>query len=263
MNHHPHFINFFNFIGFVSLYKKECKRFLNVYSQTVIAPVITTLLFWFVFVMALGKNTIIVQGYNFSSFLLPGLIIMTMAQNAFANTSSSLVVAKIQGNIVDILMAPLTSFEMILAYMLGGITRGLLVGLITYICLLYFVPIIPYHIGYVIIFGVLGSAMLALLGILGGIWSQKFDHIAAVTNFVITPLSFLSGTFYTLDRLPEFFQKITYYNPFFYMIDGFRLGFLGFNDVSPLLGIAVLCAVNIFLFWVAFLMLEKGYKIKS
>ena len=262
-NFHIRFVKYFNIVGCFSLYIKECRRFANVYIQTIIAPIITTLLFLAVFVLALGRNNIVIEGFTFSVFLMPGLIIMTMAQNAFANTSSSMVVSKIQGNIVDVLMPPLSPFEFVLAYMLSGATRGMVVGILTYISFLFFLPIIPTNPLLLIVFGFLGSCMLALLGLVGGIWSQKFDHIAAVTNFVITPLSFLSGTFYTLDRLPDFFQKITHFNPFFYMIDGFRQAFLGFGDVSALKAIIILSIFNIFLFVLAYKMVKNGYKLKS
>ncbi|MDX1737506.1 MAG: ABC transporter permease [Alphaproteobacteria bacterium] len=252
-----------NWIGAAYLYKKEVKRFLNVFTQTVAAPVVTTLLFLAIFTLALGRAVETVNGVTFSAFLAPGLIMMTMAQNSFANTSSSLVIAKVQGNIVDVLMPPISAFEFVAAYMLGGVTRGVLVGLVTGTAMAFFVDLSIHNIFFVVFHAVMASMMLSLLGIIGGIWSEKFDHIAAVTNFVITPFSFLSGTFYSIERLPEPFLTLAQFNPFFYMIDGFRYGFIGQSDSIPMVGIAVMLGVNTGLFFWAWNWTRTGYKLKA
>jgi ABC-2 type transport system permease protein len=188
---------------------------------------------------------------------------MTMVQNAFANTSSSIVISKVQKNIVDILLPPLSPLEMLLGFVAGGVARGLLVGLVTITAMSFFADIQVKVLWAAISFAFLGALMLSLLGIAGGIWSEKFDHIAAVTNFVVTPLAFLSGTFYTIERLPEVWQTAAHLNPFFYMIDGFRYGFLGTSDSDPLIGLTFLIIVNIGLFTLCHQMLAKGYKIKQ
>lgn len=252
-----------NWVGLWNLYLKEVRRFLNVFTQTIAAPVVTTLLFLAIFSLALGRAVETVNGVAFATFLAPGLIVMAMAQNAFANTSSSIVIAKIQGNIVDVLMPPISAGEFVAAYALGGITRGVLVGVATACGMAIFVDLdfhSPFHIAF---HAVNSSLMLALLGMIGGIWSEKFDHIAAVTNFVITPFSFLSGTFYSINRLPEPFYTAAFFNPFFYMIDGFRYGFIGKSDADPLLGVVVMLGINIALWLIAWRMAASGYKLKD
>ena len=209
-------------MGLQTLIKREVGRFLSVYTQTVIAPVITTLLYYTIFALAFGGIARQIGGVPFLDFLAPGLIIMTMIQNAFANTSSSVVISKVQGNIVDVLMPPLSDFEILTGYVVGAVTRGLTVGIATGLVVSLFVPLAVISWWKVIAFALLGTMMLGLLGLAGGIWSEKFDHIAAFTNFVITPLTFLSGTFYSVDSLPGIWKSLAYYNPFFYMIDGFR-----------------------------------------
>lgn len=253
----------FNTIGLLTLYTKEVRRFLKVYTQTIAAPVVTTLLFYAVFALALGGGGRSVGATPYLDFLAPGLVMMAMTQNAFANTSSSLILSKIQGTIVDVLMPPLSPLELALGYVLGGVTRGLLVGGATLIVLY---PIIPYavtHPGFVVADAVLATMMLSLLGVVGGIWSEKFDHIAAITNFVIAPAAFLSGTFYSIATLPPLFRAIAQANPFFYMIDGFRYGFIGAADGSPWLGLLVLCVTNAALWALCLAMLTKGYKLKA
>lgn len=252
-----------NWQGFSELYRKEVKRFLKVATQTVAAPVVTTLLFLAIFTLALGGAVRMVHGVPFSQFLAPGLIVMAMVQNAFANTSSSLVISKIQGNIVDVLMPPIAPGEMVAAYALAGVTRGAVVGIVTAIGMLPFVTVDLAHPLGTLYFGISASLMLALLGIIGGIWSEKFDHMAAVTNFVITPFAFLSGTFYSIDRLPAFFYGLAHLNPFFYMIDGFRWSFLGESDSSPWVGALVLAGVNAALWAIAWAMVRSGYKLKA
>ena len=253
-----------NWLGVWTLYMREVRRFTKVYTQTMLAPVVTTLLFLAVFALAIGPRAdSLVGGVPFMEFLAPGLIMMAIAQNAFANTSSSIVVAKIQGNIVDTLMPPFTAGELTLAFALGGATRGMVVGFIVAVPMSFFVPIHFHHPGFILFHGFMASLMLSLLGTVGGIWSVKFDHIAAVTNFVVTPLSFLSGTFYSIHRLPELAQAFAYANPFFYMIDGFRYGFIGASDADPLLGVLVMTAINVVLWTLCRQMFKAGYKLKA
>ncbi|MBM3951638.1 MAG: multidrug ABC transporter permease [Rhodospirillales bacterium] len=252
-----------NWIGVWTLYAREVRRFVKVYAQTLVAPVVTTLLFLAVFMLAIGPDRAEIAGIPFIDFLAPGLVMMAVAQNAFANTSSSIVIAKVQGNIVDTLMPPLTAHELTLAFAFGGATRGVAVGVLTMLAMAPFVGIGIDHWGYALFHLVAASLMLSLIGIAGGIWSEKFDHIAAVTNFVVTPLAFLSGTFYNLERLPDAFVHIALLNPFFYMIDGFRYGVIGYADVSPVLGVAVLAAANAALWFGCWQMFRTGYKLKA
>ena len=253
----------FNHIGLLTLIKREIDRFANVYLQTIVAPVITTLLFYTVFALAFGGVARKVGDVPFLEFLAPGLIMMTMVQNAFANTSSSIVISKVQGNIVDILLPPLSDFEIYIGFAIGSVARGLSVGLATGIVVSFFVPISIASAGLIAVYAVLGTMMLGSLGLAAGIWSERFDHIAGVTNFIVTPLTFLSGTFYSVQSLPPMWQGLAHYNPFFYMIDGFRSGFIGQSDGDPLIGIVVLSAINLFLALLTFWMLKTGYKIKS
>lgn len=258
----PRHIGAVNWLGLWTLYLKEVRRFLNVFTQTIAAPVVTTLLFLAVFTLALGRAVEVVNGVPFAEFLAPGLVMMSMVQNAFANTSSSLVIAKVQGNIVDVLMPPLSPLELTVGFALGGMTRGLVVGVATVTGMSVFVDVSFHHPFFILFHAVAASLMLALLGMLGGIWSEKFDHMAAVTNFVITPLAFLSGTFYSIRRLPEAFQVVAHFNPFFYMIDGFRYGFTGVSDTAPMLGLAVMAVVDTVLLLVAWRLFSIGYKLK-
>lgn len=251
-----------NWLGFYTLYLREVRRFFKVSMQTILAPIVTTLLFYAVFALALGGNDREINGINFMVFLAPGLIMMGMVQNAFANTSSSLIIAKVQGNIVDILMPPLSNLEIAAATTLGGITRGILVGVGIGCAIYFFVPVSIAHFWAVLFFALNACLMLSLIGILGGIWADKFDHMATVTNFIITPASFLSGTFYSIERLPEFWQNVVHFNPFFYMIDGFRYGFIGVSDTDPLLGAVVLFVTNIILWILTMTLLKSGYKLK-
>ncbi|MGE5545604.1 MAG: ABC transporter permease [Solirubrobacterales bacterium] len=252
-----------NWLGFWTLFMKEVRRFLKVYFQTILAPVVTTLLFLAVFVLALGRVAADVHGVPFSQFLAPGLVMMAMVQNAFANTSSSIIIAKVQGNIVDMLMPPLSATEQTVAVAAGGVARGLVVGVAVTAAMALFVPVHLAHPAMVAYHAVMGSLMLSLLGMMGGIWADKFDHMAAVTNFIVTPLSFLSGTFYSIDRLPENFHAFALANPFFYMIDGFRYGFIGRADGDPLVGVAVMGLANLALFAATWRMLATGYKLKA
>jgi ABC-2 type transport system permease protein len=251
-----------NWRGLWTLYMKEVRRFLNVFTQTLLAPMVTTLLFLAIFTLALGGAGRTVGGVDFALFLAPGLIMMSIVQNAFANTSSSIVIAKVQGNIVDVLMPPLSPGELTLGFAAGGVTRGLMVGLAVGLGMWLFVPITLHNPLFILYHGVMAALMLSLLGMIGGIWAEKFDHIAAVTNFVITPFSFLSGTFYSIERLPAAWQIAAHFNPFFYMIDGFRYGFIGHADSSLLLGVAVMAGFNLFLWTLTHRMFATGYRLK-
>lgn len=252
-----------NVIGLWTLTWREIKRFLNVYLQTIVAPVVTTLLFYAIFALAFGGLQREIGVVPYMEFLAPGLIMMTMVQNAFSNSSSSLVIAKIQGNIVDILMPPLSPGELLFAFVTGGVIRGLAVGLVTALVMSFFVALSVHNLLFVLLFSLLGTMMLSALGICAGIWAEKFDHIASVTNFFVTPLAFLSGTFYSIGSLPEVWQQAAFCNPFFYMIDGFRYGFIGQGDAPVVTGVAVLCGFTFLLLLLSYGMLKTGYKIKS
>ena len=252
-----------NWLGLWTLYLKEVRRFLKVAGQSVAAPMVTTLLFLAIFTLALGRSVDQLGGVSFAEFLAPGLVMMAIVQNAFSNTSSSIVISKIQGNIIDILMPPLSPGELTFAYAMGGVTRGVLVAVVTWAAMLIFVPFNLHQPLYVLFHALSASLMLALLGLACGIWAEKYDHIAAATNFVITPLSFLSGTFYSIERLPETFQALAHANPFFFMIDGFRYGFIGHADADLGLGIAVVTGVNVALWLLCWQMFRTGYKLKA
>jgi ABC-2 type transport system permease protein len=252
-----------NLIGLQTLYLKEVRRFLKVPGQTLAAPVVTTLMFLLIFSLALGRGGQMIGEVPFLTFLGPGLIMMAIIQNAFANTSSSVLIAKIQGNIVDLLMPPLRPAELMFGLVAGGVTRGLLVALTVSLAMTPFVALPPLHPGLIVFHAVGGSLMLALLGLLGGIWAEKFDQMAALTNFVITPLSFLSGTFYSIAQLPEPFYTIAAMNPFFYLIDGIRFGFTGHADGSLILGVAVVLVVDAALCLLAHRLLARGYRLKA
>lgn len=259
----PRKIRGVNKVGLQTLIKKEVGRFMSVYTQTVVAPVITTLLFYAVFALAFGGVTRTIGDLPYLEFLAPGLVMMTMVQNAFANTSSSLVIAKVAGNIVDIIMPPLSATELYVGYVVGGVLRGLVVGVVVVIVVSFFVGLNIHSIFHVLAFAVLGTMLLASIGLAAGIWSQKFDHIAAVTNFLVTPLTFLSGTFYSISQLPEVWEKLALYNPFFYMIDGFRYGFIGQADGNVTIGLFVLLFSNVVVATLALIMLKTGYKVKT
>jgi ABC-2 type transport system permease protein len=258
----PRDLGVINLRGLWTLYLKEVKRFLSVFTQTILAPMVTSLLFLAIFTLALGRGNVMYGDVPYAAFLAPGLIMMQMLQNSFANCSSSLLISKVQGNIVDILMPPLSPGELTLGLAAGGVTRGLLVGLVTALAMSLFVPVkleVPWAI---LFFGFNASLMLTLLGLFGGIWAEKFDHMAAVTNFVIVPLSFLSGTFYSIERLPENWLFVAHLNPFFYLIDGFRYGFLGKNDSDLLVGALTVLGVNLLLWLLVHRMIKVGYKLK-
>ena len=254
---------FVNWVGLWTLYLREVRRFWKVVFQTVGAPVVTTLLFLAIFSLALGGLRPDISGTPFTNYLAPGLVIMAMLQNAFANTSSSLLIGKVQGNVVDILMPPLSAGELTTAIALGGLTRGLVVGIFTFIGMTFFVDFSLSHIWAVLYFAVSGSLLMSFLGMLVGIWAEKFDHMQAITNFIVTPLTFLSGTFYSVEQLPEPAQVLSSFNPFFYMIDGFRYGFIGQPEGNLLVGVLLLAAFNIILWMSCYIMFARGYRIKA
>lgn len=252
-----------NWLGFWTLYLREVRRFLKVFMQTVVAPVVTTLLFLAVFMLAFGGQRHEIGGTPYLEFLAPGLIMMAMVQNAFANTTSSLMIAKVQGSIVDVLMPPLSPLELTCGLALGGVTRGLLVGIAVVSAMAFVVPIRIPHPGPVLFHAFAASLLLSVLGIIGGIWAEKYDHIAAVTNFVVTPLSFLSGTFYSIANLPPLWHRIALANPFFYMIDGFRYGFIGQAEGSLAVGVVMMVALDLALIMLCHQLIARGYKLKA
>jgi ABC-2 type transport system permease protein len=252
-----------NWLGLWTLYVKEVRRFAKVATQTIVAPTVTTLLFLVIFALAFGARAEAVAGVPFLEFLVPGLAVMAMVQNAFANTASSLVIAKVQGNVVDMLMPPLSPGELAAALAGGGMTRGIIVVTAVLPAMALFVPLTVHHAGFIVFHAVAASLMMSLLGLIGGIWAEKFDHMAAITNFVVTPLSFLSGTFYSVERLPPAWDFIARLNPFFYMIDGFRYGFIGHADGSLVAGVLVMVGANAALWWIAHRMIARGYKLKT
>lgn len=259
----PRTIGAVNWRGMWELYLKEVRRFWKVIFQTVAAPVITSLMFLVMMVFAFGRGGAEIVGYPFEDFLVPGLVIMTMIQNAFANTSSSILVSKVQGNIVDVLMPPLSALELTVAWTLGGLTRGIAVGVACVAVMGLFAELHLHSMGMIIFHAVAGCLFMSMVGILTAVWAEKFDHMAAVTNFIITPLTFLSGTFYTVDRLPAWAQFLAHYNPFFYNIDGFRYGFLGHESSVPLTGIIVMTVMNIAMFVWTYRIIKSGYKLRA
>jgi ABC-2 type transport system permease protein len=253
-----------NWLGLWTLYVREVRRFLKVATQTVAAPVVTTLLFLTIFLLALsGGQQRMIGGVPYVEFLMPGLVMMAITQNAFANTSSSLMIAKLQGNIVDVLMPPLSPGELVWGFALGGVTRGLVVGAVVTAAMAIFVPVHIHSAPLALFYAVAASLLLSVLGLIGGIWADKFDHIAAVTNFIVTPLAFLSGTFYSIESLPEKWRIVALWNPFFYMIDGFRYAFIGRADGSLLAGVVVMVAINAILLLLCHAMFASGYKLKA
>jgi len=258
-----------NWGGLWTLYVKEVRRFFKVQLQTIWAPAVTTLLFLVVFTVALGGSgrevTLNGRAIHFADFIAPGLIVMGMLQNAFANASFSLLVGKIQGTIVDYLMPPLSTGELLAALCGGAVTRAFCVGGAVWLAMALWpgVSVVPQHPLAILWFGFLGALFLALLGVLTSIWAEKFDHAAAVTNFVVAPLALLSGTFYSVERLAPTFQAISHANPFFYIISGFRYGFLGVADSPVLLGGAIILVIDIAMALLCYALLRSGWQIKS
>jgi len=254
---------YINWIGFWTLYKKEVLRFLIVVIQTIISPLVTSLLFLLVLSLAIGDDRGNVLGFPFINFLAPGLIAMQVIQQAFSHSASSIMIGKIQGNIVDILYAPLTAGEITMATNLAACTRSLIIALVSIVVFKFIIDIQFYNFFYIFIFTFLGAFILSSIGIIIGLWAEKFDHMASATNFIIVPLSFLSGTFYSINRLPEILKNISEMNPFFYIIDGFRYGFLGVSDGSIKFGLFYLVILSFLSWFAAYILFKKGYKIKS
>src|SRR3954471_8791810 len=254
-----------NWGGLRTLYIKEVRRFFKVQTQTVWAPAITQLLYLVIFTVALGRGGRTVMGIRFADFIAPGLIVMAMIQNAFANSSFSLLVGKIQGTIVDYLMPPLSTGELIAGMVGAAVTRAVLVGIAVWLAMLLWpgVSVSVHRPELVIWFGLMGSLLLSFLGLLTSVWAEKFDHAAAVTNFVVTPLSLLSGTFYSVHQLAPRFQAVSHANPFFYVISGFRAGFLGVSDSPLLIGGLGLLVLNIVLWALCYQLLKSGWKIEK
>ncbi len=252
-----------NWLGLGTLAKREVLRFLAVWTQTLLAPLVTAGLFLLIFSIAIGPSRGAVMGVPFLTFLIPGIMMMTVIQNAFANTSSSIVISKVQGNIVDTLMPPLSPMELVLGYLAGAVARGLCVAVAITIALALVLGQGVAHPLWALTFVLLGGAMMGAVGIVAGIFANKFDQMAAITNFIVTPLAFLSGTFYSVEALPESLQSFTRVNPIFYLIDGTRYGMIGVSDSAPVAGLMVVSAVTAALMATAYAMLKTGYRLKS
>src|SRR6056297_2590616 len=252
-----------NWLGLATLAKRETQRFLAVWTQTLMAPLATAGLFMVIFSIAIGERRGDVMGVDFTTFIAPGILMMTVIQNSFANTSSSIVISKVQGNIVDTLMPPLSAAEMVLGYLAGGIGRGLFVAMAIAIGLFVVLGIVPAHPLWMLTFILLGAALLSAIGMVAGIFANKFDQMAAITNFIVTPLAFLSGTFYSVQALPPVLNEITHFNPIFYMIDGVRYGMIGVSDSSPWLGLIVGLGATLAISITALWMFARGYRLKA
>ena len=252
-----------NWIGAWTLYKKEVLRFLIVWIQTIFSPLISSLLFLLVLSLAIGADRGDVLGVPFITFLAPGLISMQVIQQSFSHSSSSFMIGKIQGNILDLLYAPLSAAEVTVSISLAAVTRSVMIAAVSIIVFKLIIKIEITNYLLLVIFTLLSSFILGNIGIIAGLWAEKFDHMATVTNFVIVPLSFLSGTFYSIDRLPEFLQIVSKANPFFYMIDGFRYSFIGQADGSITVGLVYLTILSVVSWFITYLLYKNGYKIKS
>lgn len=252
-----------NWIGVQTLYLREVRRFMKVGAQTVAAPVVTTLLYMMVFVVALQGGRPPLLGIAFAEFVAPGLIMMAILNNAFANASSSLIQAKIMGTATDFLTPPLSPLELMIGFSLGAATRGVLVGLVTAICVLPFARLGVANLAAILFFGVMASMLMGMLGVLAGLWSEKFDHLAAVQNFVVMPMTFLSGAFYLVERLPEPFATLSHFNPMFYLIDGFRYGFIGHSEGDLTVGVIASLLITATLAVICYLVFRSGWRLKS
>ena len=250
-------------IGTWTLFKKEMLRFWRVVFQTVASPVITGILYLMIFSHVLGDRIEVYEGVPYTSFLIPGLIMMSLLQNSFANSSSSLIQSKVMGNIVFLLLTPLSYLQFFIAFLLAAILRGIFVGLAIYLLAIIYIDLPILHPFLVLTFSFLGGGLLGAFGIIAGIWAERFDQMAAFGNFVIMPLSFLSGVFYSIHSLPEVWQILSRFNPFFYMIDGFRFGFFGQSDVSPWFSLTILGISFILLSVLAIQMLKSGFKLRN
>ena len=252
-----------NWVGAWTLYKKEVLRFLIVWIQTIFSPLISSLLFLLVLSLAIGADRGDVLGVPFITFLAPGLISMQVIQQSFSHSSSSFMIGKIQGNILDLLYAPLSATEVTISITLAAVTRSVMIAIVSIIVFKLIIDIEITNYFLLVIYTLLSSFILGNIGIIAGLWAEKFDHMATVTNFVIVPLSFLSGTFYSIDRLPEILQIVSKANPFFYMIDGFRYSFIGQADGSITVGLVYLTILSLVSWFLTYLLYKNGYKIKS
>ena len=252
-----------NWLGLYTLALREVMRFVSVWTQTLLAPLVTAALFLLIVSIAIGPNRGEVLGVSFTAFIAPGILMMTVIQNAFANTSSSIVISKVQGNIVDTLMPPLSAGELVIGYLAGGLVRGLAVALAIGLGILLVLGIPIVHPLWALAFVILGSTLMGAVGLVAGIFANKFDQMAAITNFIVTPLAFLSGTFYSVAALPPVIYEITHVNPVFYLIDGVRFGVLGVSDSSPWLGLAVCSVTTLAAGLVAWAMFRTGYRLKA
>lgn len=248
--------------GFQTLFYKEVLRFWKVASQTVAAPVLSSLLYLLIFGHVLESRVHVYPGVGYTSFLVPGLVMMSVLQNAFSNASSSLIQSKITGNLVFVLLAPLSHWELFSGYVLASVLRGLVVGAGVLIVTAFFTALSFVAPWWIVIFALLGATMLGTMGLIAGIWAEKFDQLAAFQNFMIMPATFLSGVFYSIHSLPPFWRMVSHFNPFFYMIDGFRYGFFGQSDVNPLLSFVIVAGFTILLAGFAVQMLKRGYKLR-
>ena len=249
-------------LGFPTLLRKELQRFWKVAFQTVAAPVITALLYLVVFAHVLEGHSLVYGRVPYTAFLIPGLMMMSMLQNAFANPSSSLIQSRMSGNLVFILLPPMSHYELFGAYVLAAVARGLAVGVCVWLTALYFAPLMPAHPLWILAFGLLSCGIMGTLGLIAGLWSEKFDQLSAFQNFLIMPATFLSGVFYSIHTLPPFWLAVSHWNPLFYTIDGFRYGFFAVSDVSPWHSLAVVAGVFAALMLIALRLLASGYKLR-
>ena len=249
-------------IGFRTLFYKEVLRFWKVATQTLTAPIVTAMLYLLIFGQVLEGRVEVYPGVSYTAFLVPGLVMMSVLQNAFANSSSSLIQSKITGNLVFVLLPPLSHWELFSAYVLAGMLRGLMVGLGVFIITAWFAHLSFVAPLWIVVFALLGSAILATMGLIAGIWAEKFDQLAAFQNFLIMPATFLAGVFYSIHSLPPFWLAVSHANPFFYMIDGFRYGFFGQSDIAPGISFAIVAAFFVVLAGIAIALLKSGYKLR-
>lgn len=249
-------------VGFRTLFYKEMLRFWKVATQTIAAPILTAMLYLLIFGHVLEGRVEVYPGVSYTAFLVPGLVMMSVLQNAFANSSSSLIQSKITGNLVFILPPPLSHWEILLAYVSASVVRGLVVGAGVFAMTAWFAHLSFAAPLWIIVFAVLGAAILGTLGVIAGIWADKFDQLAAFQNFLIMPATFLAGVFYSIHSLPGFWQAVSHFNPFFYMIDGFRHGFFGQSDISPWTSLAIVSAFFAVLAAIAINLLQRGYKLR-
>ena len=249
--------------GFPTLLHKELMRFWKVGLQTIAAPVVTALLYLLIFSHVLEDRVRVYDAISYTAFLIPGLMMMSMLQNAFANPSSSLIQSRITGNLVFVLLPPISHREFFAAYLIAAIFRGLAVGVCVWLVAMFFIPLMPVNPGWVLVFAIFSCGIMGALGIIAGLWSEKFDQLAAFQNFLILPATFLSGVFYSIHSLPPFWQTVSHYNPIFYTIDGFRYGFFSVSDVSPWTSLAVVAGVFVVLAWYTLRLLASGYKLRN